>query len=445
MIGYREHNPAHNAERIKASEVVPARYIESGTFSTSHERFRILPLEVATALCKVGHRNAHVHVTDHAGRKASGGKMPCKREAVQCRRERENSRPHLHGRRLTAATLLAFASSPCAAAGASRASESLRLLVGVQSTPQPRSRRRRDAIRASWKRWAAQERGVTVCFVIGRRGLSPRQQADVELETKQHDDLLLLDVRDGSASFPAAAKMLAWWRWAASRLLPPPSASGTPRPARGFAVKTEEDVFIHLPHLHSELLRLRCHPLLFSGQLAYSGYNPVRLSGCGWSWTADDRNYRLYGCWRSGHHPPVPFVNGQLEVLSAALAHLLATSAEAAAFVERASERETSGAGTERGTEGEDVILGWIASRLQGNVTYVGLDTEGRARLINLACARKYVCMPPNNCGLYQTPNRSQLAVHWVKQPEGQAYLWRVFHDGDPHEPAACQRAAGTQ
>ena len=101
--------------------------------------------------------------------------------------------------------------------------------------------------------------------------------------------MLLLDVADRVVlSLP---KTFGWWRAAAAL-----AARGT---AVRWVAKVDDDSFVHLPNLEAGLRRLHCHRHLYLGSFARSGYDPVRLVKCGFSWTGSD-NYRRYGCQARG-------------------------------------------------------------------------------------------------------------------------------------------------
>ena len=161
------------------------------------------------------------------------------------------------------------------------------LLVGVHSAPS--HSQRRAAIRASWMQWASAGRSVVVCFLVGRDGLSKARARSLEAEAALHRDILLLDVADRVVlSLP---KTFGWWQAAAALV-----AHGT---AVRWVAKVDDDSFVHLPNLEAGLRRLHCHRHLYLGSFARSGYDPVRLAKCGFSWTGSD-NYRRYGCQARG-------------------------------------------------------------------------------------------------------------------------------------------------
>ena len=67
---------------------------------------------------------------------------------------------------------------------------------------------------------------------------------------------------------------------------------------------------------------------------AFAGYHPTRYVMCGFSWKGATRGFGKYGCLAAGAHPPIPFVYGGLQVLSASLIAFVARSPHVAAFVE---------------------------------------------------------------------------------------------------------------
>ena len=77
--------------------------------------------------------------------------------------------------------------------------------------------------------------------------------------------------------------------------------------------KVDDDSFVHLPNLEAGLRRLHCHPHLYLGSFARCGYDPVRLTKCGFSWTGSG-NYHRYGCQARGAEPPTLFALGAVQV-----------------------------------------------------------------------------------------------------------------------------------
>ena len=128
----------------------------------------------------------------------------------------------------------------------------------------------------------------------------------------------------------------------------------------------------------------------------------------------------------------MPFAMGWLQLLSASLARHVGTSAAIAAFVERCMRTPLDARwGHDRH---EDVALGyWLARDFgSGRITYV----DANSRLKNLSCFK--------NHGDYVQPRRSMLAMHYVKVPTGQRYLWGVLGpEARPHDPYNCSLYAG--
>ena len=212
----------------------------------------------------------------------------------------------------------------------------------------------------------------------------------------------------------------------------------------GYAQPRRLQVFVHLPNLEAELsVRLYCVRNLAFGSLAYSGYNVGNFTKCGFSWAYQRRLNRTsffkYGCMRSGAHPPFPFVNGPLQVLSASLVRYIGTAPSVRGFVNRSQRTwvDTKRWGYDRH---EDVALGYLLSHAQPgqlhrrNVTWVD---AGGSRIRNLGCFK--------NSGGYGPPRPRSVALHFVKAPTGQLYLWGVLHDGIPHNSFNCTVWAGIE
>jgi len=295
--------------------------------------------------------------------------------------------------------------------GAAGLRRSTRLVVGVQSTVG--SLARRDAIRGTWRRWADAE-ATLVCFVVGGAGLTTAQRGALATENAPLGDVLAMrGVGDGRC-FLNMAKMWAWWRDAAHSFLQPGSRVT-------HVARTDDDAFVSLPGLLGLVRQLHCLPHMFFGSFAYSGYNAPRFTKCGFSWAPGRSTYRRtpffkYGCATAGAHPPVPFAMGWIQLMTASLARHVGTSASIAAFVERcmSTPPEPTKWGNDRH---EDVALGyWLAKDFgSARITYV----DATPRLKNLGCFKTK--------GDYVNPRRGMLAMHYVKVPTGQRYLWDVL------------------
>ena len=312
--------------------------------------------------------------------------------------------------------------------GAAGLRRSTRLVVGVQSTVG--SLARRDAIRGTWRRWADAE-ATLVCFVVGGVGLTTAQRVALATENAPLGDVLAMrGVGDGRC-FLNMAKMWAWWRDAAHSFLQPGSRVT-------HVARTDDDAFVSLPGLLGLVRQLHCLPHMFFGSLAYSGYNAPRFTKCGFSWSPGRSTYRRtpffkYGCATAGAHPPVPFAMGWIQLMTASLARHVGTSASIAAFVERCM--STPPDPTKWGNDRhEDVALGYWLAKDYGSarITYV----DATPRLKNLGCFK--------NKGDYVNPRRGMLAMHYVKVPTGQHYLWDVLGpEARPHDSYNCSLYAG--
>ena len=92
--------------------------------------------------------------------------------------------------------------------------------------------------------------------------------------------------------------------------------------------QVDDDSFVHIPNLLDDIQRIACHPFVYYGLVAHTGYSPMEFNTCGFSWTEPTWNLRdahwngpwhQYKCGASGYHLPVPFVTGALQIMSAGL------------------------------------------------------------------------------------------------------------------------------
>ncbi|KAL3909404.1 MAG: hypothetical protein SGPRY_009441 [Prymnesium sp.] len=193
----------------------------------------------------------------------------------------------------------------------------LTLLIGVMSSTL--SLDRRQAIRATWMSWEGGGNTFLACFVLGSVGVSKMQQK--EMGSREANDLVWLEkVRD--AGVLSIHKVWEWWRLAARW------------PHVSFVAKTDDDSFLNIPVLLTDLCHLTCIPRLVYGGIAYSGYNPCTYQACGWSWQ-DQREYKRRHCADRGFYPAAPFPLGALQILSHDVVSLIANSPEIEEFAIR--------------------------------------------------------------------------------------------------------------
>ena len=320
------------------------------------------------------------------------------------------------------------------------------LLVGVQSGPSERHLARRNAIRHSWIRWENVGRTVLVCFLLGRRELRPGALRRLEAEAAENGDVLWLT--NATDEGVPTLKGYEWWRTAAS-LLPADSGGG------GIAhfAKVDDDSFVHLINLEADLRRLWVRrrrrraarrppparpprPRLIprpsvvavraSAALRFDRVHrlrPVDLADVRLVVAAGRTQHRKEACARKGAHPPFPFMNGAMELLSAGLVRHVAASAEVDAFVARAKgaieARKQAGhamADRQRGPrvwrQNEDIALGfWIARAIRlgrFNVTCAAAAAPSRSPVR----ARVTPPPPPRLCRRADQRPRDQHGVH---------------------------------
>lgn len=379
----------------------------------------------------------------------------------------------------------------CSSDAAQMTAAGVWMLIGVQTGPA--NKPRRDGVRASWKRWEKDLPGVLICFLVGRQpgdtgdgvGLAREKLAELDAEAREHQDFLWLP-NATDAGVPTI-KGYHWWT-TAGRLLPPEGSS------RGIqiAAKVDDDSFLHVGNLVTDMRKLHCAKHLHYGSMAYTGYDPSIWKMCGWSWQPHGRNFRKERCARRGAYAPFPFMNGVLELLSAPLVRHVASSPEVRGFVARAERavaaRKAAGWGMslKRGQRGprvwrqnEDVALGFWLSRAERkgkfNVTWVRINdramnmgcisTKGMYQ-VSLECRRHVIsasCVvhvtvalrhtlpafppvflrhtdPPLCPCIAQRPRNDSISIHFLKRPGGLEYLWEHLHDGRPHSAQRCVR-----
>ena len=352
--------------------------------------------------------------------------QPYNVSADDCQAHAKQCRPRGHSWQVVASLHAAQARAPtgcerppprltsrpsCSSPASVQAASSLKLLVGVMSSP--RARERRDAIRATWMQWAGEGSDALICFAMGRLGPAPVLLQKLDEEAREHHDIVWLeDTPDGcSGQHMHIAKAYEWWRSAAAMLGPD---------SRAHVVKTDDDAQLHLPWLAAQLQPLRCIDHLYFGPMVWVGFNPKIFKQCGWDWSSA-KNYINYGCARAGFHPAFPYALGALEVLSAPLAKRLAASASVANFVQVAKARPVII---------EDPVLGyWLASDAVtgGNAVQI---TYVRAYVGNLNCYRQ-------NAGGGRVLNQSA-GMHHLKTQAAQLYAWDLLRHGLPYTQPEC-------
>ncbi len=310
---------------------------------------------------------------------------------------------------------------------AGRLGTGVRLLIGVHSAPDRAGRLRRDGIRSTWMRYAGAGHSALVCFVLGRRGIRRSEARRLDAEHARHRDMVWLnETVDGAGPFVTISKLHAWLRHVAEWLPPPPLPSSVRHVA-----KVDDDTFINLPLLQARLDALWCHDALYYGVLAYAGYRPATFSKCGFDYSLRGGRYRQYGCANAANalgaaHPPFPFTNGPLMLVSTPLVHMLVRSPDVSAFVRRSEVSHHTD---------EDVALGFWLSRFHlarlANVSYVRIDRH----LTNLGCFRK--------SALYAPPKRSADGVHFVKTSGGMRYVWGVIAANETVNATRCRLMTG--
>ena len=358
----------------------------------------------------------------------------------------------------------------------------VRLVLGVTSAPDRWGALRRAGIRQTWMHYPGVGQSTLVCFVVGRRRVRRKDLVRLDAEAALHGDLVFLrGTVDGQGPFVTISKLHAWFRLASELLgLIDRGESGggggesgggsgalssaeaaqlhpsSPRhPIGGYAAaaahsvrhigKVDDDTFIHVPELQRELDALHCVRGLYIGNLAYSGYNPLTFTKCGFDYSPSGGRYRTYNCAASppanaehaAAYPPFPWTSGALVLASTTLIVRIAADGAIGRFVARSADPtgpHQPGMRAGHNTD-EDVAMGFWLSRFHragvARVTYV----RANERLTNLGCRR--------NDGLYRPPRDRSMGVHFVKTAGGMQYVWGVLADGQKPNVTRCHRMTG--
>ena len=368
----------------------------------------------------------------------------------------------------------------CADLRASRVSalRGVRLVIGITSSPDKWGARRREGIRQTWLRYDQNGRQTLACFVLGRRGVKPKELARIDAEAALRGDIIFLRATaDGQGPFVTISKLHAWFRLASELLGLIDSGSGggvessaggagplseaeamrlrpdSPRRAiSDYAVamahsvrhiaKIDDDTFIHLPELHRELDAMHCVRNLYYGCLCYSGYNPISFTKCGFDYGPNGGRYRKYNCasdsaTHGAAHPPFPWTSGAVMLASTPLIARIAADPAIGSFVARSA--DPSGPHQPNMRPGhntdEDVAMGFWLSRFHRSgvapVTYV----KANEKLTNIGCKLMN--------GLYRPPRNKSVGVHFVKTAGGMEYVWGMLVRGEKHNATRCHMMTG--
>ena len=222
------------------------------------------------------------------------------------------------------------------------ANGSLRVLVGVLTSPYGRGAARRQAIRRSWQLYPEVGSRLIACYVLGRRGVSKRGLSKLDAP-----DVIWLDTAD--EGILSMHKVFSWWKAAAV------GASHFTHVA-----KVDDDSYLHVPNLLAELSARASVPHLVLGGLAHASYDPSIFRMCGWQWGRGVGAYRARKCRERGFSPPFPFPLGALQVLSRGLVTAIGTAPAIHAFARAAN----ASADLRKRDSNEDVALGFWVARL---------------------------------------------------------------------------------
>ena len=343
----------------------------------------------------------------------------------------------------------------------------IRLVLGITSAPDKWGAKRRDGIRKTWFRFHGVGRWTLACFVVGRIGVKKKDLAKLDAEAAVHGDVIFLrGTQDGRGPFVTISKLHAWFRLASellglidrgpdaasmedeAALLKPdnprkPITTGPLGASVRHIAKVDDDTFIHLPVMQSDLDSLHCVNNLYYGIFSHSGYNPITFTKCGFDYGPAGGRYRRYNCANAtgkahgAAHPPFPWTSGALMLASTPLIVRLASDPAIGEFVRRSADPTLPhqpdmkpGHNTD-----EDVAMGFWLSRFHRSavapITYVRINE----RLTNLGCRM--------HSGLYRPPRNHSVGSHFVKSAGGMEYVWGLLVNGDKHNVTKCHIMTG--
>ena len=287
---------------------------------------------------------------------------------------------------------------------------------GVLSGPRG-GKARRAAIRDSWMRYSDVGVRLTVCFVLGERGLSRRARRSLDAP-----DVIWMDVEEtGILSIP---KCFEWWRTAS-------------RTASQFShiAKVDDDTFVHVPkfmHALGEAVH-KCPSRSSLARWRTLGTGHIR-SAC-----VAGPGRRAAGRGISSNAVSVASrrssrsLSARCKCCRAAWRTTLARGVPSIALWPLPTRAATCASA--RATRTSRSVTGSL-STLPGqraNVSYVMIND----RAPNLGCFR--------DGGLYRRPRAEHIVIHRVKGAEGMTYVWRQLHDGASHDPLTCARDASIE
>lgn len=334
------------------------------------------------------------------------------------------------------------------------------LLVGVPSSPSPKGRKRRDAIRAAWMQDPLVTTSmVAVCFLLSAETPQPNL-AELERERAAHGDVLLVEAPETPWLIHNATRYSNGTR--RGRGMPTfkqhrffqYAAETWPRVP--YVGKFDDDTAPNLRLLVPLLHRLRCstNPLLLIGGINWAGVVPrasaegVRLDRCGFAWdmngalanfgqswgtpgiTKGSGKY-MEACDKRGAVLPIPYAAGAGYIFSSALLQWVGTSDAVSGWV-----AEARGASREalQWQKFEDTSTGYWLSYAPHTVHYVDV-----APLVHDIDCHPEGSRLRDGDGTYRPPANSSLLVHNLKTPSAFAYAYKHMRSASvPYSQNEC-------
>jgi len=223
------------------------------------------------------------------------------------------------------------------------------ILVGIMSAPE--NRQRREWIRKTWANKAFvknEDAEAKIVFVIAE---SSRDQVE------NSSDIMFVQAQEHTSSFPREKTFLFMQNCA--------------NLVSKFCVKTDDDVYLHVPRLAFNLRNLyQENPNVYAGAIMWGSFVPESFQVCGITHMSRDKalsNFKANDCSARGAKGPFPFAIGALEILSVPVAkYLVQPGGEPEQFVQRGvSDTE------QRWKHGEDMALGMWVDQAKFNATAI--------------------------------------------------------------------------
>ncbi|KAL3916761.1 MAG: hypothetical protein SGPRY_006682, partial [Prymnesium sp.] len=232
---------------------------------------------------------------------------------------------------------------------------------------------RRIAIRSSWGRYEHIKSGqVLLRFLIGYVGNEPEDKLDlIRNERRLNSDIEMLEV---GATGRKLGPMLVTFAWLQH------STSTSPYREAAYVSKLDDDCYINVPELVSQLRLLAHIPKVYYGIFFFSTWQHLAYHHHASSYTPGQLHRDSGACIRSGNcSHPFPFAAAPAQILSTDLATAIATSPMAKEYtINSLSVLQDPKVNASRAFATEDAWIGYaihdLLPRSFGGITIASID-----------------------------------------------------------------------